>query len=670
MEGVRLRTVIGIILTLYLLAAVAGLFAFDFGEGDPDPVEFDETVTVGLTLESELQLAADNEAVTLPRAQVFYSQYPYVVGYYGVERFVAERQNPGHDRQFGHPTAIYVSTYDEGHVSLTDAGYPVLNETVSAEEPEPTAETTDGHDHGHAAPPGTWETAESATYVVGSEARTPAGSTAIPFSDGANADDFIDAYGGEALSWDAFLDYPVEIDDAETVRNRTATQQTHADQLVTAVTEATNRPVETTVIESVQASIDDAPDDSAVLIPAGTYHEHVTVDRPITLVGEPGTELVGDGTGTVIELTADEAAVSNLAVSGVGNETPGAAATEGHDHGHDHDHGNGDEDEDWDDAIEDEYATGDAGILVDEAANAFIRDVTIETPASGVMLRNSPDSVVQNISVTGNPNYVEGHMGVVAMRSPGVIEGSTIRAGLDGVYTHDADGIVVRNNSMSANRMGVHLMHTSEALLADNEITNQTSAGIFVMTGPTANALTGNHISDTPRGIDLGGTDSYVADNLLIENDRGIQIDATGTVIERNRIVDNDIGTSTRALLATNRVTNNDFVGNDRHVGSSTGPERIWTHNETGNYWSGAVGTTDGTTLDRQYSPTDSIDAALTHVDGSPTLVESPARDALLGFEGAISGLRDGEIVDTAPLCAPVHTDWFEQDGRPLRPTC
>ena len=645
-----MRTILVVVIAAYVVAGIFGLFALDVEGTEPEPVEFDDTVTVGLTLEEEFALGDAHGEIELPRAQVFYSQYPLVVGYYGVERFIEEQRRDGHDQQFGHPMTVYVTTYDEGPITLTQENYPTLYGDLQ------------------------WHPAEEVSFVVGSEAENPSGETLVPFADPDNADHYLDMYGGELKSWEEILEMSFDVDDADAVRERTDEQQADADRLVANTTSLLDREEAYVVGEdgdTVQETVDNAPAGVTVYLPEDRYQETVEIANPLTLAGEQGTELVGDGNGTVLEIQADDVAVTGLSIEGVGDTTPGAAATDDHvAGGHDHDHGD-DDDAAWDDAIEDDYASGDAGIAVDNSTGVLIQDVSIHTPASGVMLRDSPHAVVRNVSVDGNPEYLDAHMGLVAMRSPGVVENSTFRQGLDGVYSHRSDEIVVRNNRMEQNRMGIHLMHTSQALLANNTIRDQQSTGIYVMTGPEGNGIVDNDLRGSLTGLDVGGTDTYVADNAIAENNIGIRIDATSSVLERNLVLDNGIGITTRALLPTNRVFENDFVGNVDHVGATTGPERIWTHEERGNYWEGAVGMTDGEVLDREYRPTDDIDANLHAVDGTPTLAQSPGLDALAGVEEAVSGMRDGEIIDTAPRCGPVHEEYLQANGwTELEPTC
>jgi nitrous oxidase accessory protein NosD len=83
----------------------------------------------------------------------------------------------------------------------------------------------------------------------------------------------------------------------------------------------------------------------------------------------------------------------------------------------------------------------------------------------------------------------------------------------------------------------------------------------------------------------------------------------------------------------------------------------VWTEESGGNYWQGAHGYSAGETFDRSYSPTDPTERQFHRVDGTVTLAESPAAKSLAAIRGQSPGLRQGEIVDTAPLAAPARPD-------------
>jgi nitrous oxidase accessory protein NosD len=663
---IETRTVTAVSILVLVVGLVAGLFIVDLGSATPEPVDFDETVSVGLTLEDELRLDNSDADIELPKVQTFYSQYPYVVGYYGVESFAAEQRQPAHEQRFGFPNAIYVTDYAGRDVELTETGLPVTGNSTA----ERTA--TGGHNHGGTAGgSGNWVLAEEAVYVVDSEARTPSGETVMPFGDREAAEAFVESYGGEIVGWEAVLEVPAGDDDAEAVRGRIADRHAEANATVDSRTRLRDRPVETVVGEdepTVQSAIEAAPPNTTVLVPEGTYREHVDVDKPLTLRADGDARIVGNDNGTVVTITANRTAFVGLNVSGVGGSTPGPTVTDGHSTGNvggaSHDHGDTVGDDSWDADVEDDYAQGDTAIEVTNAEDVLVDETEIHTDAAGIILSASPGSVVRGTPVVGSENYREGHMGIVAMRSPGVIENSTFVGGLDGVYTHRSEGIAVRGNEMIDNRMGIHLMFTSGALLTDNAMSGQETAGIYVMTGPQRNAIVGNEIRDTETAISVGGTDSYVAENVVTENDLGVRIEATASIVERNVVADNRNGIEAWALLPTNRVTHNDFVDNRRHVSVSSGRLRVWTHDGEGNYWEGAIGPTDGTVIQRPYTPTAPVDGRLHQVDGAATLARAPALDALAGFQGAVPGMRADEVIDVAPLCAPVNDEWFEATER------
>ncbi|MCU4743709.1 right-handed parallel beta-helix repeat-containing protein [Halobacteria archaeon AArc-m2/3/4] len=617
-----------IVLVLALAVVSAAPFLVDVNSTEPVPVDFDETVSIGLSLE-ERQVVGSK--VSVPQAQVFYSQYQYVTGYYGVERFVHAHNQDGHSEQFGYPLRVYVTDFSGTELELTDDGYP----------------TTAGSEG--------WVDATAAAYVIDSDSRTPAGETIVPFSNRADAEAFAASHGGEVVDWETVLDTPVDVNDAVAARDRVDSQRRAAGERAESVTSLRDRPTSVVVGEdanTIQDAVDMAPANTTIVVPAGIYEETIEIDRPITLAGDTNATIHGNGNGSVIDVTVDRTAVTGLEITGVGNETSSdraeleTAADE------------------WEHDVELGYGHGDAGIAVVGASTVLVADVAIETPANGVLLRDSPHAVVRNITVDGSDEWKEGFMGVMAMRSPATVENSTFRDGRDGIYTHRSGGIVIRNNTMINGRFGVHLMYTSNALVVDNSVHGQELAGIVVMTSPVGNAILGNDVRDAPNGIRTGGSNSYVAENVIAGTELGLTTAAADSLYEHNVLMDNDVGIHASSVLPSNRVIANDFLDNDQHTTVSVGPLRIWTSDDSGNYWEGTVGSCDGETLDRSYSPTDPVDRHLHTVDGTPTLARSPALETVASLEGAVPGARGSSVVDTAPLCRPANLDLLERANR------
>ncbi|WP_228434629.1 NosD domain-containing protein [Natrarchaeobaculum aegyptiacum] len=580
---------------------------------------------MGLTLEADRGLDDD---VDLPRAQVFYSQFPYVVGYYGVDTFLATEDSPGHDEQFGYPLSVLVTDYAGTDVTIGEDGYPRA-----------------GGESG-------WIDAETAWYVTDSEAETPQGDAILAFSDRDDAESFADAHDGTVRSWTDLLVQPFEPGDPTVVRDSVDDHHAGADAIVENRSALRERPVSTVVGEdadTIQEAIDDAPANTTVEIPAGEYDETLEIDEPITLLGDGDVTIRGDGNGTVITTTADRTALIGLEVTGSGSERQGEEPLPG------------EQANDWDDVFEVNYAGGDAGIGAHTADEVLIEDVTVHSSASGVIVRRGDAPVIRDVTVFSPENPNEGQAGLLLFHAPGVVENSTVEDGRDAIYSHRSHGLTVRDNHFDGNRLGVHLMHTSDTLIADNEFRNQETAGTFVMTGPENIAIVDNDVRDASIGIIPAGDEAYVANNVIVGGDVGLQIDSQNSLIEHNVLVGNGVGASEREMLPTNQVVRNDFVDNDVHATAGSGPLRIWTHDGVGNYWQGAGSLTPGSTVDRSYTATAAVDQRLHRTDGALTLSRAPALDAMDGFQGSVPGMRERSIADLSPTCEPNNPDLLER---------
>jgi parallel beta-helix repeat protein len=607
----RLR--VAFLVVCCLAVALVGLsFAVSSGGATPDPIPFEDATAAGLPSEDK-QEALDRGA-TIPRAQVFYSQYQFVVGYYGIEYAVTDFQQPGHDQQFGYPVAVWVSDYTDTGVSLTAEGLPVT-------------ETDPG-----------WVQASNAHFVLGS-ARLPSGETPIPFSSESTAESFAASHGGEVVDWSTLQTREFDIDLASAVRERVDTQRASADQRVQAARQHRDRDVSVVVGEdapTIQAAIDAAPPGTTILVPEGTYEEKPTIDKPVTLRGE-GATIQGDGNGSVVHVESDDVAILGVEITGVGEQMrPDETVGE----------------DDWDEGVETGYGHADAAIQAVNVSGTYVADVHIETPTHGVLLRDSP-GVVENSSVNGSEEWTDGFMGVISLRAPVVVQNSTFVEGRDGIYIHRAHNSVIRNNTFYDNRFGVHLMYTSETLIADNVARGQSSAGVVIMTSPSRNAVVGNDVRNARTGIIPGGAYAYVAENVVANNDRGLSTGTSQSLYERNVIYGNDLGIKAGSIRPTNRIINNDIVANDTPVTvGGQGPLRIWSYRGAGNYWD--TGTVPPRQSD-QYEPSSPLAGQYRTVDGTVTLAASPAATLLDAVRDVTPGLREGSVLDMEPRSRPVN---------------
>jgi len=608
-------TAVAVLVTVLVFGAA---FAVDVSDARPEPVPFDQTVQRGITMADDQR--ARSSGASVPRMQVFYSQYRYVVGYVGLDRAVTALTEPGHEQQFGYPLAMYVSDYS-GAGARCDEGDTLRTDSSTG-----------------------WVPASDAHYVVDGDAESPAGPVVVPFGARGDADAFADRCGGRVVTWPTLTNRTFDSGGALAVRDDVDERRAAANATVRDARRLTERPVSVVVGEdapTVQGAVDEAPPNTTVVLPPGRYDERVTIDKPVTLRG-PGATLDGGGNGSVVTVTADRVGLVGFGVTGIGNDTVGNTTAAG---------------DAWDATVTAAYGNSDAAVSAHNASAPYIADLAIETPASGIVLRRTPDAVVENVTVNGTDDWQDGFMGVVGMHADIVVQRSTFRGGRDGVYLHRADGTVVRDNTFLDGRFGTHLMYTSSTLVADNVARDQLYAGVVVMTNPVDNAIVGNDVRDSGSGIMLAGSQSYIAHNVIANTSRGLSANAGRSRYEHNVIYGSDIGIVAATVLPSNTVTENDFVANDRHAISGPGPLRWYTHDGRGNYWSGAydLDADSGETLSQSYAPTDTVDRRLHRTDAAVVLRSAPSVRALRSLRGTTPGFRRGSIVDTQPLAEPAN---------------
>jgi nitrous oxidase accessory protein NosD len=613
-----------------LLVALSGAFAVPVGGDEIAPVNFDDTVSLGMTGAVVQQARAESTAI--PRVQVYCSGYQYVIGYYGLESYLVERNRTGHARQFGHAIAVFVTDFTDTGVALSEEGYLTVESSRVAG----------------------FVPAEGTFVVVGSRARVPTGPVAVPFSERSAAESFAAEYGGDVVAWeqvDERLTPESRLSD-ERFERAVADRSEWANRTVERARSLRDRPVSVVVgrdAPTLDAAVDAAPPNTTVRIPPGTYRtEGLTVTKPVTIDGAgAATTVRGDGNGTVVRVNASGVAVTDLRIDGVGSV--GSRSTE---------NASALSESGWSQKIELAYGRGDAAIAMLGANGSLVEGVRIETPSNGVIVRRSSGVVVRDLRLNGTATPREGFMGVVAMYAPVVVEDSEFVGGRDAVYTHRADGTVVRDNHMSDGRFGIHEMYTSGELFRNNTARNE-SIGIVLMTRPVGNLVVGNDVRRSNLGIASSGSDSYYARNVLVGNERGLDVSGTRSLYTHNTVVGNGIGLRGSTLLPTNHVVANDVVDNEQTVQSRLGPLRVWTVEDEGNYW-GPMPATDADAdghYDRAFRPTGAVDSHLHDATGARTLARSPAVGLLRGVQESVPGLRSTGVVDTEPRVRPARPD-------------
>lgn len=345
----------------------------------------------------------------------------------------------------------------------------------------------------------------------------------------------------------------------------------------------------------LQARIDAASPGDVVHIESGMYHGNLLVDVPVVLHGMGRPLIQGDGTGSVITVSAPGAVVDGLSVRGSG---PGPVG-------------------------------GPAGVRVEATATgAVIRDVVVEGSYYGIAVFGARGVQIVGNTIHGRaaaaigdeghaidpeageptPGH-EQHDGEPGIFSRGdgislwdaedvLVRDNDIQDARDGVFLSFGKNALIDRNRISGSRYAVHSMFAEELTLSENLFEENLSGAVMMYGGRVLllrNAIHDSHSPSTGFGVLLKDVeDVEVAENVLTGNRVGVQVDgppagAAGEIrIHRNTVALNRFGVS---LYPSGHATffANSFVENTVQVvaqGTGVAGKNEWSFEGVGNFWS------------------------------------------------------------------------------------
>ena len=293
---------------------------------------------------------------------------------------------------------------------------------------------------------------------------------------------------------------------------------------------------------ALQARIDATPHGATLTLEPGTYAGPILLQRPISILGQPGTRIVGNGRGSVVIIQTDDALLANLEIRGGGHDAH----------------------------------AGDAGIRV-TGMRITLENLDIRDTLMGIDFAQTRDSFIRDCRITG-PD--DGPMGI---RGDGIrlweSTGNTVTNNL----THRVRDVVVwysednhfEGNTIENGRYGLHFMHSNGNHVIGNQL-HENVVGIFVMYSSGIvlqdNALVG---ARGAAGMGVGCKESdrmQIVNNRIVDNTTGIYIDACPhrvdgqSAIDKNLIGFNHVGLRFHQVKAGIAVTENEFYENGEAV--------------------------------------------------------------------------------------------------------
>ena len=415
--------------------------------------------------------------------------------------------------------------------------------------------------------------------------------------------------------------------------------------------------------KSLQMFLDLARPGDVLRLSAGGHRGPVTVSVPVTIEGEPGAEILGDGHGSVVTVTAPGATLRGLTVRGSGTD----------------------------------ITTLDSGVFLDRTAKgARVEDNAVIGNLYGVYIYGADDALVKNNRIEGmrEGRSAEAGNGVHLWNAPGAkIIGNDISQGRDGIFTNASRHNVFSDNRFTDLRFAIHYMYTNDSEISGNVSTGN-SVGYAIMYSDrltiTDNISDGDRdhglLLNTAKGSRISGNtvlgrmqplsrwlmagrrgDSHgvpMDSGAMVQDASGMRLGPDKCVFiynaNRNEFKDNwfencAIGIHFTAGSEGNRMSGNAFINNRNQVKYVGTRYLDWSVDGRGNYWSdNPAFDLDGDGIaDAPYRPNDLVDRVLWTAPQAKILTNSPAVQVIRWAQNQFPALLPGGVVDSHPLMAP-----------------
>ncbi|UGB37410.1 nitrous oxide reductase family maturation protein NosD [Frateuria soli] len=389
------------------------------------------------------------------------------------------------------------------------------------------------------------------------------------------------------------------------------------------------------LLEQVVAA---APAGATVRVPAGVHAVHLKLERPITLVGEPGAILDGGGRGDVLRISAANVTVRDLIVRRSGTD----------------------------------LTAMNAGIYIErKARDVVIRANRVEASLFGIYLDGASNVRVERNVVRGlrNLRVADRGDGIHLWNDSGcTIEGNDVAGTRDGIYVYVSSGNTIARNLVHGVRYGVHYMYSQHNLLLDN-VSRGNLAGYALMASHHLKVIGNSSEDEGSYGFLLNYiSHSEVAGNRVYRIN-GQSDDAGGTIegtegkglfvylsqfnsFHDNLVADSQIGIHVTAGSESNRFRANRFEDNRLQVKYVQNLAQEWSERGRGNFWSDYLGwdlDADGIG-DVPFRPNDGVDVLLWKYPSARNLMSSPSVLLMRYVQRAFPVFTPPSVQDSHPL--------------------
>jgi len=221
---------------------------------------------------------------------------------------------------------------------------------------------------------------------------------------------------------------------------------------------------------TISSAIGNATDGDTIFVKKGTYYEHVTINKSISLIGENRSTTIIDGneTGTIVTITTGNVSISRFTIQRGGFDQ--------------------------------------SCIYLSSSSGVTINDNAISNNFEGIHLNSSNGNDIAD-------NLISPYAAV-------------------GIFLEYSNGNVIRGNiinpEIGLDQIGILLTYSTENSIINNTILNNVYDGIKLIWDANANVISGNNIKDNGKGVFIvhSGNNTFYHNNFI---NNGVSCDDANT---------------------------------------------------------------------------------------------------------------------------------------------
>ena len=278
----------------------------------------------------------------------------------------------------------------------------------------------------------------------------------------------------------------------------------------------------------IQEAINAASPGEVIHIPAGRYQGNFIVTKPLTLLGEDGTEVISKNNEPTLR-------IENTATISIGNLKLSGKSK---------------------------------AIVASNVDGLELSNMQIKDAHMGVHIQRSNNIHIHDIHVTGSEgHYAEKGNGIAIYKSEDIlIENNHIEQMQDGIYVEEVNSIVVQHNNVTRSRYATHFMYTSDAKAFFNNYLSNVTGFMVMMTTDIflENNTVENHSDYNGYGMLLYDVQrASIAKNIIKNNRTGLALQKSSMIqINTNDFQMNQTAVEGTKVSDNTKASHNSFTGN------------------------------------------------------------------------------------------------------------